>query len=373
MAKVPGPRLYAFSNIPYLYHVVRGEWPRTLKQLHDQYGPVVRFTQDDVSFITAGAWKQIYGHKGQGEQNFDKDLRLYRPSLSGASSIITANDADHRRMRRLLAHAFSERALRGQEGIMKQYVDVLISRLHDRARKGEVVDMVKWYNFTTFDLIGDLAFGDSFKCLDSGGYHPWVAMIFDGFKMFTYLHALKRLPSLLFLKDLIMPRKIAQSSIEHFHLTSRTARKRVESGKTDREDFMSYILRHNDEKGMTIEEIIENSSTLIVAGSETTATLLSGTTFYLLSNPQAYDKLVKEVRSTFETEDEITLQSVNHLEYMLAVLNEGFRMYPPVPSGLTRITPRGGEFIEGYWMPEKVGTGSPDQTHVLAFPSKESY
>jgi cytochrome P450 len=314
----------------------------------------VRFTQDDVSFIAAGAWKQIYGHKGAGEQSYGKDLRAYRPSIAGASSIITSNDADHRRMRRLLAHAFSERALRGQEGIMKQYIDVLIARLHERARDDEVVDMVKWYNFTTFDLIGDLAFGDSFKCLDSGGYHPWVAMIFDGFKQMTYLNALKRLPRLLVLKNIIMPKKVAQSTAEHAHLTTSTARKRVESGKTDREDFMSYILRHNDEKGMTMEEIIENSGTLIVAGSETTATLLSGTTFYLLSNPQAYDKLVREVRDTFETEDDITLQRVNHLEYMLAVLNEGLRLYPPVPSGLPRITPPGGEFIEGYWIPEKV-------------------
>ncbi|OIW33137.1 cytochrome P450 [Coniochaeta ligniaria NRRL 30616] len=354
LAKVPGPRLYAFSDIPYLYHAVRGEWPRTLKRLHDRYGPVVRFTQNDVSFITPGAWKQIYSHKGHGEQSYEKDLRLYRPALSGASSIITSNEADHRRMRRLLAHAFSEKALRGQEGIMKQYIDVLITRMHEMARKDEVVDMVKWYNFTTFDLIGDLAFGDnSFKCLDSGGYHPWVAMIFDGFRQITLLHALKRHPRLMFLKDYIMGNKITKSALEHFHLTQSTAKKRIESGKMDREDFMSYILRHNDEKGMTVAEMIENSSTLIVAGSETTATLLSGTTFYLLSNPHAYGKLVKEVRSTFATEEDITLQRVNQLEYMLAVLNEGLRVYPPVPSGLTRITPKGGEFIEGYWMPEK--------------------
>ncbi len=96
-----------------------------------------------------------------------------------------------------------------------------------------------------------------------------------------------------------------------------------------------------------------------MAGGEKTATLLSGTTFYLLSNPETYDKLVKEVRSTFETEDDITLQRVNHLEYMLAVLNEGLRMYPPVPSGLTRTTPKGGEYIEGYWIPEKVSIRIP--------------
>ena len=27
---------------------------------------------------------------------------------------------------------------------------------------------------------------------------------------------------------------------------------------------------------------------------------------------------------------------------------------PPVPGALTRVTPSGGEFVEGYWMPENV-------------------
>lgn len=56
---------------------------------------------------------------------------------------------------------------------MKRYVDKLITKMHERATaKSNVMNMVKWYNFTTFDLIGDMAFGESFGSLDSDGYHP---------------------------------------------------------------------------------------------------------------------------------------------------------------------------------------------------------
>lgn len=53
----------------------------------------------------------------------------------------------------------------------------------------------------------------------------------------------------------------------------------------------------------------------IIAGSETTATILSGATFLLLKNPACLEKLKQEVRSTFKSEDEITFTSVDRLPY----------------------------------------------------------
>ena len=133
-------------------------------------------------------------------------------------------------------------------------------------------------------------------------------------------------------------------------MTTEKVRTRLAIG-TSRSDFMSYILRHNDEKGMTVPEIIVNANLLILAGSETTATLLSGATYHLLRNPTALYKLNNEIRNTFMAEDEITLTSVQNLKYMTAVLNESLRMYPPVSGGLPRRVPGKGEFINGRWVP----------------------
>jgi cytochrome P450 len=335
LAKVPGPKLYAFSDIPYLYHLLRGEWPRKLKQLHDEYGPAVRYTNKNVSFTTPGAWKTIYGHRTGGQDTFQKDPIFYRRTLSGHPSIIVANDNDHRRQRRLLAHAFSEKALRGQEDIMKHYIDLFINKLRSMSSQGETVDIVRWYNFATFDLIGDLAFGQPFGCLESGGYNPWVAMIFQTIKQGVFGETMNRYPVLKSFASLVQPAALVRSREEHWALSEQTTKKRIESGNTTREDFMSYILRHNDEKGMSAGEIVENASTLIIAGSETTATQLSGTTFQLLTNRDKYEVLVKEIREAFESEEDITLLRVNGLEYMKAVFEEGFRLCKTQPPSLS--------------------------------------
>jgi cytochrome P450 len=56
--------------------------------------------------------------------------------------------------------------------------------------------------------------------------------------------------------------------------------KRIDQG-TDRPDFMLFVLRHNDEKGMSREDIQATFNVLMVAGSETTATLLARYTYLL--------------------------------------------------------------------------------------------
>ena len=124
--------------------------------------------------------------------------------------------------------------------------------------------------------------------------------------------------------------------------------------KSDRKDFMSYILRHNDEKGMSEPEIKQVCSILMIAGSETTATLLSGVTYHLCLNKDALRKVTDEVRTKFPDENAITLTSVAQLPYLQAVLEEGLRLYPPVPAALLRRTPPEGETINGQFVPGNV-------------------
>ncbi|CAG9946963.1 unnamed protein product [Clonostachys rosea f. rosea IK726] len=360
LAKIPGPKLYIFSELPYYYYLLKGDWHQQLKLLHDQYGPVVGYTYNDVSFTSATAFKTIYGHNAGGDRNFEKDVRVYskeRPQ----SNIVNAGNEDHRRMRRLISHAFSEKALANQEEVIKQYVDLFIGRLLVRAKSGEVVDLVAWYNFATFDLIGDLAFGQSFGCLDTEAYHPWVRMIFDTLKILVYKDIAKRL-NLSSLIPYLVPAKLKKSTKEHYELSTQTAMKRLETKNMDREDFMSYFLRYNDERGMSAPELADNANILIIAGSETTATLLSGTTFLLLKNPEKYRKVAEEIRTSFQSEDEITISRVNQLSYMLATFSEGFRMCPPVPTPLPRAVPKEGDFVDGYFLPENYAS---DEKSVL--------
>ena len=105
---------------------------------------------------------------------------------------------------------------------------------------------------------------------------------------------------------------------------------------------------------MSRGEIIGNTGVLIVAGSETTATLLSGATFFLLTNPHVMEKLKNEVRSRFQSMKEINIVSSGQLPYLHAVLEESLRLYPPVPNRLPRRTGPNVEIIDGHAVPPYV-------------------
>jgi hypothetical protein len=44
----------------------------------------------------------------------------------------------------------------------------------------------------TFDVIGDLAFGESFGCIDEGEFHWWIPLIFDAVKAGALEQATRR-------------------------------------------------------------------------------------------------------------------------------------------------------------------------------------
>lgn len=97
-----------------------------------------------------------------------------------------------------------------------------------------------------------------------------------------------------------------------------------------------------------------NATLLAAAGSETTASLLSGLTFLLLQHPETIEKLKREVRASFSSVADITVASVARLPYLQACIHEGLRRFPPITSNLPRETREGGAFVAGQFVPEGV-------------------
>lgn len=356
LSRYPGPKLAAISPILYLFWEIRGRSHLWVKGLHDEYGETVRIGPDILAYRASQAWKDIYGHRKKGQRLFLKDPSLYTPTPNGVDAIITAKEASHTRMRRLLAHAFSRRSLHEQETLLHTYADLLIQKLHEQVSgpSTEAFDINRWFNFTTFDLIGDLAFGEPFDCLQNKQYHWWVSLMFDAVRLSVYVKLLFYFPLLKLLLKLPLPRYLTERRRASFDLSVEKVNRRLHR-QTDRPDFMSYILKHNDdEHGMSTAEIEANAATFVLAGSETTAALLSGCTFYLLQNPATYTRLVKEIRTGFERYSDIRLSSIANLRYLNAVLDESLRIYPPIATMLPRLVPEGGAIINGQFVPEGV-------------------
>jgi cytochrome P450 len=128
--------------------------------------------------------------------------------------------------------------------------------------------------------------------------------------------------------------------------------RRLANEKTEHRDFIWYILQQRDRHDLKDDEIVVNGALFIVAGSETTANLLSGLIARLIWNPDKYEKLVTELRTKIKNRSDLTSENIMKLPYFEACLEEGLRIHPPVPAGLLRTVPAGGASIDGQFVVE---------------------
>lgn len=130
---------------------------------------MVRIAPNELSFEDESSWKDIYGSR-PGHRNFHKDPIHVGSveTIPGVTTITMADDENHARQRRALSHAFSTKALMEQEYIVRNYVDMFSDKMKEFAKQGKTVDVVDWFAYTTFDIIGDMALGEPFGCLTNG-------------------------------------------------------------------------------------------------------------------------------------------------------------------------------------------------------------
>lgn len=69
--------------------------------------------------------------------------------------LVAADHDKHARLRRAIAPAFSDRALREQEGILQSHSSNLVKHLKNRGKESSI-DIVKWLSLATFDIISGL-------------------------------------------------------------------------------------------------------------------------------------------------------------------------------------------------------------------------
>ena len=324
--------------------------------LHREYGEIVRVSPNELSFSSAGAWKDIYGHRKGDQAGLVKDPRFYsNPGSHGVVDIINANDTDHGNIRKIFSNAFSDRALKKQEALFTTYADKLVDTLRAKAAScgSHQVDMVAMYNFTTFDTMGDLTFGESLNMLETSGYHSWVASIFANFRFGIYLHCIRYFPVL---EDLLIrwiPQSVKDKQAEHNAFAQLRVDRRLEK-EDARPDIWGLVLEKNGQDNplsLSRSQMYAHSNLFMIAGTETTATLLSGLTFYLLANKEKMGRLTAELRDAFDSEEEISIERLQSLKYLQACIDEGLRMYPPISNGLPRLVPPTGATIDGQQVP----------------------
>ena len=99
---------------------------------------------------------------------------------------------------------------------------------------------------------------------------------------------------------------------------------------------------------------------LLFAGADTTATVMIFGSYLLCKNTEVAKRARDEVRNSFRDSSEINATNVSELKYMLAILSEIMRLYPPGPSGLARhIANKAGQMVAGHHVPYNVSSHFP--------------
>jgi hypothetical protein len=127
----------------------------------------------------------------------------------------------------------------------------------------------------------------------------------------------------------------------------------------------------NTPKGLNMVDIRRVVADVLVAGSDTVATVVAVRAIrrvllrdynFILSRSRRYicdpDKLKTlqdQIRSSFTSEEEIKLETVNFLNYELVVPSKAMRLFPPVLESVRRVIGGSGAVICGGFISPRVG------------------
>ncbi|KAL5583797.1 hypothetical protein FOVSG1_015148 [Fusarium oxysporum f. sp. vasinfectum] len=380
LAKYPGPFWARISAFPAYYYTLRQDRHIWFWKLQERYGPTFRITPNSLLINTPTGLKTIYNNKAN-----VKKAEYYRVYPRNIHAVTTWNSIDkttHARKRRVMNHAFSDKALRSCEPFIHSNIDRWIELLDQEIREKKwsgSLNMARWADHLVFDTLGELCFGKSFGMKEHDSELRHIPTLMTDFMStihpiayspFAYLWAWLKPRGLDYLLAAIAPP--ALSKWQTFVEKCFTERAQLENeargawklGTESRKDFFHYLFHAIDPetgKGYSNDELFGESESLIIAGSDTSAISLAAAFFYLTRYPHVQSKLAKELKSAFPSVEDIKSGSALYsCQYLRAFIDETMRMSPPVPADLAREVQEGGIVVDGQYIPEgmKVSTAS---------------
>ena len=214
-----------------------GNWHHKVMELHGTYGHIVRIGPNELSYDVPEAWEDVYGRAKHRKEN-PKPIWYLNPKRN---EIVGAEEKDHGRMRRLLANGFTSTAMLEQEPSIKEHVELLIQRFREKTENGKAdVDVFEWFAYCTFDIIGDLTFGESFGCLRESMMHPWLAWVFANVKLLHTLVLCNRIPFFFIFLPILETWRLYRSAGSFDKSVEGLIDKRL-ARETERPDFLQIM------------------------------------------------------------------------------------------------------------------------------------
>ncbi|GAB1737231.1 hypothetical protein NU219Hw_g1162t1 [Hortaea werneckii] len=372
LSKYPGPWLAAVSQCYVLYYAWRGDLHLQQQAWHAKYGHMVRDGPDSITFKSLSANQTIHAVRANTIKTPGYDA--FSASRSMSNTISALDKGTHAFKRRVQGQVLSEPALKAVEDRMLKQVQDFVDYIdgpedrtdsipgHSDWVQRNVSDVCK---YLTYNVLTDLCYGESLNLFRSPTMRwlpkavvPYSRMIvMDLAAPSLYL---KRWDRLLFTPHLKEIYRLGEW-VKKAHAA------RLSLGKDAKtNDFFSSLSKAVDPK--TGEELSEKEFwlellMLLVAGSDTTSVALNAVIYHLAHDRDSLLMATREVRSRFNTADEIrTGPNLSDCRFLLSCVEESMRLSPPVVHGPPRRVQSGGIVVDGEYFAEGTVLSTPTYT-----------
>ncbi|KAF5288601.1 hypothetical protein FQA39_LY15380 [Lamprigera yunnana] len=283
----------------------------------------------------------------------------------GNGLLISKGDFRWKTHRKLIGPSFNMLKLEQFIEIFDSNTYALVNKLKKEIGK-PYFDVFNYISLCALDIIYEAAMGTSIQAQDNANsdYFAAVKTMCHTIVIRAFNPLLKN-DYLYFLSSQFQKEKRAVK-ILHQHTNKLIERKKKERefdvvknidetiGKR-RTTFLDLLLEHNANGQIwTDAEMREEVDTFVFAGHDTTAVAVTFAILCLAENPEVQGKVIKELDEILgkDKDKNITLQNIQSMTYLDAVIKEVLRLYPPVPYYLRRVT-EAFEF-EGRVIPEGI-------------------
>ncbi|KAF7171843.1 hypothetical protein CNMCM6106_006181 [Aspergillus hiratsukae] len=406
LRKYPAPSWFAALTPLWLVHATWSQnRSRIIHREFQRLGDVIRVSPDHIIFNDPAAVKDIYGVLAN-SQGVHKDAFYDRVANDSHDLVQLRDRGEHASRRKAIANAFAAKTVVNMESVIRQHFHELLVRIDQEIQKPVTekvpfLNLRLWFNYFTLDVIGDMGFGRPMGFLKSmsdrteaetqdGKSYQVMSMIDSLHKGVRYGLSIGNIPShrlIHFLKHVVdifppLAARLGSTGGSDFEdICIRKLRTRLLEGAPTRwsGDFMKYILEDtkrstegNSFSHKQFRSLVADTMMMMNAGSDTTASALTSTTWYLLRHPQALTRLRKELSdhigraqtSGLSAEESIfAYDVVKDLPFLRACIDESLRLRSPLAYQLPRLVSRPTVIAGHQIMPGTVVAAAPYSIH----------
>lgn len=163
LARIPGPFFASISRLWLVRQSLFRQRHLLEKDLHAQYGPIVRISPHEVC-ISDPAYVKVIHSANSGFLKSDW-YEVVAPQDKDAMNLLGERDMEkYRLQRRLIGPCFTVAAVKAREGLIHEPITKFLNKMKFRGgKKQEEVDLVKWMNILGLDMLTSITWG---QCAD---------------------------------------------------------------------------------------------------------------------------------------------------------------------------------------------------------------